>query len=155
YNTGWIMNFRGQSWKFNAGDGSNRVDVNADAPSLSDGKWHSVTITVKKGGAVKLYQDDSLYAFGSVAGIKAWNNSGDVKMVTGDDSTGSYRRTHNDYFLVTNIRIWHTVLALNDMKKYISACDTTFNPTDPFNKNLGAWWRANDGSGHIFKDYGP
>lgn len=156
-NTGWVMAVQGQSWKFNAGDGSHRVDVNAGGPALSDGQWHSIAITVDKNSKeVKLYQDGALLTYSSIATITKWSPTSDVKLVTGDDITGNYRESWgNSPFSMANIRIWDTVISEQDMKQYGLLCDTTGSVANSYQNNLVGWWRAIEGAGNDLQDFGP
>lgn len=156
YNPGWVMAVEGQGWKLNVGDGNNRADANSNAPPLNDNKWHKIAISVnKKEGNVNLYQDDSLYNTTSISTITSWNNNSDIKLNSGDDITGTLSQAYgNSPFNVANIRIWDTVLTVDDMKKY-PACDTSARYNDPFENHVVGWWKAIDGSRAKLKDYGP
>lgn len=157
-NRGWVIAVDGQSWKFNAGGNHSRIDIDADAPDLSDGKWHNIAVTVDKDGYIQLYQDDSLYNYSSVKGVlgNTWSTGSNVKLATGDDITGGYRASWGvSKFIVANIRVWDTVLSLDDMKAYASSCDTAISPDNPFINHLVGWWKGTEGKGDLFKDYGP
>lgn len=156
-NQGWVMAVNGQSWKFNAGDGSNRVDVSANGPELSDNQWHNIAITVDKSSReVKLYQDGVLLNYSSIANITTWNSGSDVKLVTGDDITGNYRYNWgNSVFSMANIRVWDTVVSEEDMKKFSISCDTVLSSDNPYYHNLVGWWRSTEGSGATLEDRGP
>ena len=159
-NKGWIMTVSGShSWGFNIGDGTHRVDVEPDAPDLDDGKWHTIGFTVQKGEYVKLFQDDSLYNYAGIAAIDSWNGEADtygVKLNTGDDITNHLsQRYGNSIFSVANIKIWNTAISDADMQTY-SACDTSEAFTGgKYDDHLVAWWKAIDGAGTVWKDYGP
>lgn len=156
-NIGWVIAVDGQSWKFNAGDGSDRIDIDAAAPDLSDSKWHSIAVTVDKTGDVKLYQDDSLYTYTSTNGkINNWMTSSDVRLATGDDITGNYRNSWGiSKFLIANIRVWDTIISEDDLTKNVHPCDTIITPDNPYFNNLVGFWRGTDGKGDILKDAGP
>lgn len=156
-NPGWVIAVQGRSWKFNVGDGSDRIDINANAPDLGDNKWHGITVTVDKAGDIKLYQDGVLYNNSSAVGrISTWISGSNVRLATGDDITGDYRDNWGiSPFSIANIKVWNTVIEEEDLGRYAVACDTTISSDNPYYSNLLAWWKGTDGSGGRFKDSGP
>ena len=57
-NKGFVIsgNTNGQTWKFNIGDGTNRIDLN-NGGLISDDLWHTLTVTFDRDGAKRIYQD--------------------------------------------------------------------------------------------------
>lgn len=155
-NPGWVICIRGQSWKFNAGDGAgHRIDVNAQAPNLNDNVWHNIAVTVNRSGDVCLYQDNTFYNAVSMAGLSTLDPKVSNKLVFADDITGSYKNINgNASFSLTNIRLWDTLWSRQDIEKYVW-CDTTIMQSNPYYKNLMGFWKGTEGSGNIWKDSGP
>lgn len=67
-NKGFVIsgNTNGQTWKFNIGDGTNRIDLN-NGGKINDDLWHTLTITFDRDGAKRIYQDGRLLQTSNVA----------------------------------------------------------------------------------------
>jgi Domain of unknown function (DUF4983)/Concanavalin A-like lectin/glucanases superfamily/Type I phosphodiesterase / nucleotide pyrophosphatase len=155
-NKGWVINVSGQSWKFNAGDGSKRVDVYPDgAPALNDNTWHHIAVTVNRTSQVKLYQDGVFIKSGNMTGFSTLDPGSPVKLVIADDITTTYvSRYGGSIFNIADIRLWSAELDAQTIKDY-SKCDTSITPDHPFYARLIGWWKGNEGKGAVLKDAGP
>jgi hypothetical protein len=154
-NKGWVINVRGQSWKFNAGDGAGkRVDVNADGGApLNDNNWHHIAVSVNRAGQVKLYQDGLFLKAGNMTGFSTLDPGDPIKLIVAEDITTTYGDDYgNSTFNIADIRLWSAELDAQTILDY-SKCDTSITPDHPFYAKLIGWWKGNEGKGDVLKDF--
>ncbi len=106
YNKGFVIagTSDGKSWKFNMGDGEDRLDLNGN--SIADGQWHQIVVSYARNGLKTLYQDGQLVD-SSEKIFNTHSNSG-MPIGLGQDGTLNY-----NYFFqgdVDEIRIWDQAL---------------------------------------------
>lgn len=157
-NPGWLICPRGtDKWKFQAGDGNGRVDINSTGPIITDNRWHTLTITIDRrsgAGELQMYQDGEPCGSSSLNNLAPFAPNHAVKIAIGDDITGRYREFYgDDDFQVANIRIWDSVWTKEDMKKY-APCDTVQINNPYFSRMIG-WWKATGPTGNILEDASP
>lgn len=85
-NKGFVLAFLGSNWKLNAGDGSNRIDINGDV--VNDGNWHMITATFDRSGNCSIYQDAQFFASVDMSSIGDMNSGLPIRI--GQDGTGTY-----------------------------------------------------------------
>lgn len=90
-NPGFVMAYIGSNWKLNAGDGTNRVDINGN--DINDGDWHFIMSTFDRDGDATIYQDGVAVGSTSMAGIGEMNSG--FPMRIGQDGTGAYSKFFN------------------------------------------------------------
>ncbi|WP_316794140.1 alkaline phosphatase family protein [Pedobacter frigoris] len=148
---GWVVFVNGQSWGFNAGDGTRRIDPKLTTPVLSDGKWHHIAVTVNRNSTVKLYQDGVfLLNSATITTLTTLDNTLKGKFAVANEGSLNYSKTLK--VNMADIRIWNEALDDATIKTF-AKCDTTITPDHPFYDNLMGWWKGNDGKGTIMKDY--
>ncbi|RAJ79334.1 putative secreted protein (Por secretion system target) [Chitinophaga dinghuensis] len=138
-NKGFVLSaINGNSWKFNLGDGTNRVDMNGNI--IADGKWHHLAIVCKRNGDVRMYEDGTLVGTQPLASIGDVNSN--LPLAIGQDGTLTY-----GYHLdgnVAEVRIWNKATEESQLIAWMSQPVTT---THPGWSNLLSYWKGNDGSG--------
>lgn len=159
-NAGWLLCPKGSDkWKFQAGDGAGgaRVDITSSGPAITDNQWHTVAVTIDRSsapGTVVLYQDGVQVGTSSLNNLSPFAPASDLKLVVGDDISGTYRYTDgNCDFSLANIRIWDTVWTKADMAKY-RHCDTVQTGNPYYDRMIG-WWKGIENTGGTLKDAGP
>lgn len=85
-NKGFVVAYKGGTWKVNVGDGSNRVDI--DGPAVGDGKWHHIAITFDRDGMMTLYQDAVKVGEKDMSTIGDMNSELPINIA--QDGTGKY-----------------------------------------------------------------
>ncbi|SHI57459.1 Concanavalin A-like lectin/glucanases superfamily protein [Arenibacter nanhaiticus] len=108
-NKGFIFAYTGGAWKMNAGDGTNRIDINGNI--INDGEWHLISVTFDRDGNAIAYQD------GVEVGSVDMSSIGDMKssfpINLAQDGTAAY----GDWFEgeLANIAIYDYVLTPEQM----------------------------------------
>ncbi|PSL44378.1 type I phosphodiesterase/nucleotide pyrophosphatase [Chitinophaga niastensis] len=154
-NKGWVICVAGQSWKFNAGDGSKRVDVSSGGAPLNDNNWHHIAVSVNRAGLVKLYQDGAFLKSGNMTGFSTLDPGSSIKLTMSEDITTTYGDDNgNAIFSIADIRLWNAEVDAQTIKDY-SKCDTTITTDHPYYSNLIGWWKGNEGKGNVLKDASP
>jgi len=146
YWRGFVLagNTNGSTWKFNIGDGSNRIDLNGS--TINDGLWHHIVITYDFDGTKAVYQDGSLIN-STTTNIThdVLNAANDLNI--GQDGTNSY--PDGIGMEVSDVRIWNTALGNSTIENWY--CQTLDN-THPSYVNLIHHWKMDDGSGTTVTD---
>lgn len=117
---------------------------------LESNKWYHVAVTFDRGN-VKVYINGIEKASGSVG-----KTSIDLGAKHTNEEDGSrcfwvgYSYKDDRYFdgVVSEVRIWNRVLTAEDIQS-----TNHFYTVDPKSDGLIAYWKFNDGSGTIAKDY--
>jgi|GEM_PF-964127 len=143
-NKGFVIAGRGDgtTWKFNIGDGSNRIDINGD--TINDGLWHHIAVTFDRDGAKNLYQDGRLLATNNTAFLGDVNTA--LALGIGQDGTLNYSEWFKGQ--VADVRIWN--VALDSLTLAQNLCEVT--PNHPFYANLLHYWKGNEGQGTAVSD---
>lgn len=110
-NPGFVFAYLGGSWKLNAGDGSNRIDL--DGQLIGDGEWHLIGCTFDRSGQAVIYQDGEAIGSTSMAEMSGSMDSG-MPIRLAQDGTGSY----GDWFegKVANTMVFDYALSAEEMK---------------------------------------
>lgn len=154
-NRGWVICVSGQGWKFNAGDGSRRVDIGASAPALNDNKWHHIAVSVDRTGLVRLYQDGVAVGSANMTALTTLDPANVTKLIVAEDISKTYgSRYANPVINMADIRLWNDALDPLTIAEY-AKCDTTVTPDHPYYSNLIGWWKGTDGKGTLLKDASP
>ncbi len=85
-NPGFVLAFTGGTWKLNAGDGSNRVDVNGG--NINDGEWHFIAVTFDRDGDATVYQDGNSTGSADMSALGSMDSGLPIRLA--QDGTGSY-----------------------------------------------------------------
>lgn len=85
-NPGFVFAFRGDDWKLNAGDGSNRIDI--DGAVINDGNWHFLVATFDRDGNATIYQDGISIGSTDMSGIGDMSSGNPIHLA--QDGTGGY-----------------------------------------------------------------
>ncbi|WP_242206641.1 LamG domain-containing protein [Aestuariivivens insulae] len=86
-NPGFVFAYTGGTWKLNAGDGSNRIDINGIGP-INDGEWHFLLVSFDRDGNAVAYQDGN--EVGSKDMSALGNMDSGLPIHLGQDGTGNY-----------------------------------------------------------------
>jgi hypothetical protein len=139
-NPGWVLSTTtsGGNWKFNIGDGVDRIDLNG--PAINDGQWHHLAVTADRDGEVRIFQDGLLLRSAAMTTI------GDVatalQLCIGQDGTTTYGSALTG--TVSDVRIWNTALPINTVSSWSGKA---LNSSHPFHANLIGHWRLEEGTG--------
>lgn len=142
-NPGFIIAGKGDgtTWKFNIGDGTERIDL--DGGVINDGQWHHLAVSYDQDGAKKLYHDGELLA-------ESMDILGDVStaldLAIGQDGTLNY----GAYFSgqVAEVRIWNTVLDETTLNEYVCGVEMDH----PNFADLLHYWKGDEGTGTEVND---
>ena len=142
-NKGFIIAANGSGWKFNIGDGSNRIDLNGG--TINDNEWHHIAVTYSATGIKRVYQD------GSVISTSSSNITMDVSSGLGlaiaQDGTNTYGFDFPGE--VSEVRIWSDTLTVSEIEDL--ACSDVDN-THPSYSDLIHYWKGNEGAGNVLID---
>ncbi len=130
----------GQTWKFNIGDGTNRIDLN-NGGKINDNVWHTLTVTFDRDGAKRIYQDGQLLQTNNTV------FSGDVTspqpfLGIAQDGTGTYFTNFPGE--VAEVRIWSIALDSATVNNWKCQPVTAQHPN--YNSLLNNW-TFGEGSG--------
>jgi len=146
-NKGFVIsgNTNGQTWKFNIGDGTNRIDLN-NGGKINDDLWHTLTVTFDRDGAKSIYQDGRLLQTNNTV------FSGDVtsplaNLGIGQDGTLTYFTSFAGS--VAEVRIWDVAL---DSAAVAAWTCRAVNNTHPNFASLTHYWNFSEGSGAATTD---
>ncbi len=109
--TGWVIAIQSGGMVFNAGDGSNRVDIGTGAEDFNDNEWHHVAVSFSRTNTlVQLYIDGKKKSETSLASLGSITNTLDVTM--GADALNNY-----DYEgILEEVRIWNKALSETEIR---------------------------------------
>ena len=131
----------GSTWKFNIGDGADRIDL--DGGVINDGLWHHIAITYDQDGAKKLYHDGEVIEESSdILG----DVSSALDLAIGQDGTLNY----GAYFggQVAELRVWG--VALDSATLVDNTCEATMD--HPNYDDLLNYWKLDEGAGTMIAD---
>ncbi|SFS56093.1 Concanavalin A-like lectin/glucanases superfamily protein [Zhouia amylolytica] len=86
-NPGFVFSFTGGTWKLNAADGSNRIDIN-DLGPVNDGEWHFLLVSFDRDGNATAYQDGVEVGSADMSSLGDMTSS--LPIYLGQDGTGNY-----------------------------------------------------------------
>lgn len=146
-NKGFVIstNTGGQTWKFNIGDGTNRIDLN-NGGKINDDLWHTLTVTFSRLGAKRIYQDGRLLQSNNTT-FTGNVTSPLSNLSIGQDGTLGYLFS----FLgsVAELRIWNT--ALDSATVAAWSCQKV-NNSHPNYAQLLRYWSFSEGTGATATD---
>ena len=144
-NKGFVVagNTDGSTWKFNIGDGTNRIDI--DGGIIDDDEWHHIAITYDADGDKHVYQDGNLINTSS-ANISSATNTGLDLALMQDGNLNYGSSLASD---ISELRIWNRALSQSDIQSY--SCSSVDN-THPSYNSLVHHWKVDEGSGNIIAD---
>lgn len=137
-NPGFIIAGKGDgtNWKFNIGDGSDRIDL--DGGAINDGVWHHLVVSYDQDGEKILYHDGVLFDQSSTV---LGDVSSTLDLAIGQDGTLNYGAFFRGQ--VAEIRVWDTVLDEITLQDYL--CGITAD--HPALDNLLHYWKLDEGEG--------
>jgi PKD repeat protein len=132
----------GKKWKFNIGDGVNRIDL--DGGEINDNKWHHLAVSFSRSGAKTLYQDGKKIATTNTPFVG--NIYSGLPLSVGQDGTAQYPY----YFKgqIAEIRLWNA--ALDSATLAANTCAVT--PDHPALATLRHYWKMDEGQGNLLND---
>ena len=142
-NPGFILAGKGDgtTWKFNIGDGSNRIDL--DGGIINDGLWHHIAITYDQDGPKKLYHDGEVMEESSTI---LGNINSTLDLAIGQDGTLNYGAFFPGQ--ISEVRIWG--LALDSMTLVDNLCGVSED--HPNGDMLIHYWKMDEGQGTLITD---
>ena len=146
-NKGFVIsaNTNGQTWKFNIGDGANRIDLN-NGGKINDDLWHTLTVTFDREGLKRIYQDGRLLQSNSTV------FTGDVtsplaNLGIGQDGTLTYFTSFAGS--VAEVRVWN--VALDSATVAAWSCQPV-NNGHPNYASLARYWSFSEAGGTTTTD---
>jgi len=142
---GFVFSFQfpsGPEWKVNIGDGSNRVDLNAES-AIADGQWHTLSVSFDRDGDLRMYEDGIFMGSADISGIGSINTG--EGLFFGADFNNDY----NYNGALSEVRLWNEVLSDAAIANY--AC-SSLDGAHPNAANLTGYWKMNEGSGSSAMD---
>ena len=117
FNPGFILSCQTDetTWKYNLGDGANRIDL--DGGAINDGEWHHIAVSMDADGQTFLFQDGEVVA--------STNETLDGSIISGfpvavgQDGTLSYE-FHFDGW-IDELRIWNVPLTGSTLGQWACA----------------------------------
>ncbi|MDM8557326.1 LamG-like jellyroll fold domain-containing protein [Candidatus Parabeggiatoa sp. HSG14] len=101
-NKGFAIAQTGQKWKFNLGDGTNRIDLE-DIGVINDGLWHHLAVTVAREGDVIAYHDGVVKTSAGAEDIGDVNSGLGLKIA--QDGIGEYE--YQFLGQIDEVRVWN------------------------------------------------
>lgn len=141
-NAGFALttNTSGGTWKFNIGDGVDRVDLSG--LPINDGLWHHLAVSCDRDGEVRIFQDGLLLRSASMSAIGNVNTA--LQLCFGQDGTTTYGSALTGN--LSDVRIWNAALDINTITAWSGRDLVATHPNGP---NLIGHWRLNEGSGGV------
>ncbi|MDG2426775.1 MAG: alkaline phosphatase family protein [Flavobacteriales bacterium] len=148
---GFVFSFKyasGPEWKVNAGDGGQRVDV--DAVAIADQQWHHLAATFDRNGMLDVYTDGQWSGSGDLSGVGDIGNGGALSgLFFGADALSNYAYSGS----IAEVRIWDGLLDETTIADWMC---TELTPSHPHHDDLLGYWRLIDGApSTVAQDDGP
>jgi hypothetical protein len=139
-NAGYVLSttIGGYNWKFNIGDGTDRVDLTGFP--INDGKWHHIAVSCDRDGSVFIMQDGIHLGAASMAAIGDINTGMDLCF--GQDGTTTYGVGLSGE--IADVRIWGAALPFSILSEWAGS---PLGPDHPFIASLIGHWTMDEGSG--------
>ncbi len=119
------------SWKFNIGDGSNRIDL--DGGSISDNEWHHIAVSVSRQNGIFTFQDGELVS--STSDSFTGNIDSGLPISIGQDGTLTYSAEFEGW--IDEVRVWNEALSEETLADW--ACSNTISSHPNVNQLIGHW----------------
>ncbi len=148
FNPGFIVSCmtNENSWKFNIGDGDNRIDL--DGSSINDGFWHHIAVSVNREEGIFIFQD------GEVVNSTTESFLGDISsglpLAFGQDGTLNYPAEFDGW--MDEVRIWNEALSADVLEEW--ACENLSN-NHPNNDALIGYWKMEEMGDFVTYDSSP
>ncbi len=141
-NAGFVLSTTtsGGTWKFNVGDGVDRVDLTG--LPINDGAWHHIAVTCDRNGMARIFQDGLYLREASMAVIGTVNTA--LQLRFGQDGTGTYGTAMPG--ALSEVRIWNAALPINTVSEWSGKILSGAHPNAA---NLIGHWRMDEGSGTL------
>ncbi len=130
-NKGWVMACNNDAWKFNIGDGANRIDL--DGAFINDGQWHTIAISYDIDGLKYSYQDGRIIDTSNE--ILSGSTLSDLLVYFAQDGTGSYGFPF--YGELADIRMYNIALSESSLQEL--ACTDDFESHPSFSSLVHSW----------------
>ncbi|SEO12166.1 Type I phosphodiesterase / nucleotide pyrophosphatase [Mucilaginibacter gossypiicola] len=151
--TGWTLFQQGGDYGVifggSANGGKGKTQILAGS-SIVDGKWHTITLTVKTNGSARtasLYTDGVLANSGDISATKNISTSNPLilghKNVDGSDALDFYAADVEYFNVALDDATVQANIALKDVTKH------------PYYKNLIGYWPIDDGGGGVVSNLAP
>ncbi len=139
-NPGFVLstNTAGNTWKFNIGDGTDRVDLSG--LPINDNQWHHIAVTCDRNGEARIFQDGLLLRTASMSAIGDINNA--LVLCIGQDGTTTYGSALTGS--VAEVRIWNSALSIGTVSAWSGK---TLTAVHPETAHLIGHWAMNEGTG--------
>ena len=141
-NPGFIVaaQSNGVEWKFNIGDGSERIDL--DGGVINDGLWHHIAVVYDHDGMKQVWHDGEL--FEETDEILPGNIDTALPLHLGRDGNGNWPFTGN----VAEVRIWGVALDSTTLADF--KCEPGLD--HPNAADLLNYWKLDEGNGTVIND---
>jgi hypothetical protein len=148
YNPGFVFALQsdGATWKFNLGDGVDRIDLNGGL--VSDGEWHHLAVSVDRDGEAILMHDGEVVATAAVI-LNESINSG-LMMAFGQDGTLTYDYDFDGW--IDELRVWTKALSPEIIQGWSCA---NISMDHPDWDDLIGYWKMEETGDFIVYDSGP
>ncbi|NNE56280.1 MAG: DUF4983 domain-containing protein [Flavobacteriales bacterium] len=137
YNPGFVLACQTdqQTWKFNLGDGEERIDL--DGGVINDGEWHHILVSCDRDGTTFLWQDGEVVA----ATVETVSGSivSDFPIGVGQDGTLSYDFDFDGW--IDELRIWNVAL---DEETIASTTCAAISPSHVYYNDLIGYWKMEE-----------
>jgi hypothetical protein len=141
-NPGFVLSTTGTgfNWKFNLGDGTDRVDLTG--LPINDGEWHHLAVTCDRDGEARIFQDGLLMGSADMSAIGDVNTA--FPICFGQDGTTTYGSALTG--TVSGVRIWRKALDINTVSAWSGKPISALHPDVTF---LIGEWPMNEGTGGL------
>jgi hypothetical protein len=136
-NPGFVFSFKyasGPEWKVNAGDGTNRVDINAN--TITDGQWHHLAASFDRDGLLSVYADGVLQGSADMSAVGDMGATN--QLFFGSDALSAY--SYNG--AIAEVRVWDVILPQAEIDAW--QCEA-LDSAHPHYTDLLGYWRLIDG----------
>lgn len=140
YNPGFVLSttLSHLTWKFNIGDGIDRVDL--EGLPINDDQWHHLAVTCDRDGEARIFQDGLLMGSADMSAIG--NISTALPLCFGQDGTTAYGSAMTG--TLCDVRIWSKALDIATISAWSGKPLSDQHPDASF---LIGHWPMQDGSG--------
>jgi hypothetical protein len=144
-NPGFVLSTTGSgfNWKFNIGDGADRVDLSG--LPINDDQWHHIAVTCDRDGEARIFQDGLLLRSASMALIGNINTA--LQLCVGQDGTTTYGTALTG--TVADVRIWNAALSIGTISAWSGK---PLTPAHPNTADLLGHWPMTEGSGGLLSN---
>lgn len=139
-NPGFVLstNTSGGTWKFNIGDGVDRIDLTG--LPINDGQWHHLAVTCDRNSEARIFQDGLLLRTANMSAIGSITNA--LQLCFGQDGTTTYGTALTGS--VAEVRIWNSALPIETVSAWSGK---TLSSAHPNSADLIGHWALNEGLG--------